>query len=317
MSDYPELDRYLDEVSAQLGRFSGKHDVLLELRSDALDRAEDLGGGRVTPESVARAVEGMAHPAEVALLYRGSKYLIGPRVYRAFLFYTGIFFAVHIVLILVATATGTGIEIFPLSIVKLERPHTLLNLCSAAIQALLMDIGLMVVVFAGIGRARRTARLPSVAFRVPVGPRTSSTRAVLALLVLVLLNFFRDDFFIVAFEDRVEPLFTAAFARNLIWMNLLFGLVIARETAYAVLGERRWLVFADGLINLYGVGLMIWFLTQSPFIAVPHEVDAAKTAMLTLSDLMHKSMQLIFIAFAIGFAVVGVKRGIRFWQILR
>jgi len=317
MSDYPQLDRYLDEVSAQLGRFKGKHDLLLELRSDALDRAEDLGKGTVTADTVARAIEGMGDPADVALAYRGKKYLIGPKVYRAFLIYTGIFFVVHVVLILVATATGTGIEFFPLSIVKLERPHTLLNLFSAAVQALLMDIGLMVVIFAGIGRAQRTARLPTVAFRVPAGVRASTTRAVLALLVLLLLNLFRDDIFIVVFENRVEPLFTTAFGRNLIWLNILLALVIARETAYAILGERRWLVFADGLVSLYGIALMIWFLKQSPFIAVPAEVNTPKTAMLTMNDLMHKSIQLLYIAFAIGFAVAGTKRMVRFWQTWR
>jgi len=214
----------------------------------------------------------------------------------------------------VATATGTGIEVFPLSIVKLERPHTLLNLFSAAMQALLMDIGLMVVIFAGIGRVQSTRRLPTVAFRIPVGTRISSTRAVLALLVIVLLNFFRDDLFIVVFEGRVEPLFTVAFAKNLLWLNLLLLLVIARETAYTFLGERRWIVLADGLVSVYGIALMIWFLTQSPFIAVPKEVNAPSTAMLTLNDLMHKSMQLIYIAFAIVFAVAATKRVIRFWQ---
>jgi len=314
MSDYPELERYLDEVSAQLGRYKGKQDVLLELRSDALDRAEDLGKGTVTRETVAAAVGDMADPAEIALAYRGKKYLIGPRVYRAFVIYTGIFFVIHLVLIVVATVTGTGIEIFPLSIVKLERPHTLLNLLSVAIQALLMDIGLMVVIFAGIGRVQRTARFPSVAFRVPIGIRSSGMRAVLALLVILLLNFLRNDLFIVVFEEKVEPLFTTAFAENLIWVNILLVLVIARETAYAFFGEHRWLVLADGLVSAFGSALMIRFITQSPFIAVPEEVNVPSTAMLTLNDLLHKAMQLIFIAFAIGFAVTATKRFIRTWQ---
>jgi hypothetical protein len=256
----------------------------------------------------------MPEPAEVALAYRGKKYLIGPRAYRAFLIYTGILFVVHLVLILVATATGTGIEVFPLYIVKLERPHTLLNIFAAAIQALLIDIGLMVVIFSGIGRVQRTARFPTLAFRVPVGIRTSSTRAVLALLVMVLLNFFRDDLFIVVFEDRVEPLFTTAFARNLIWLNFLLLFVIAKETAYSFLGERRWIVLADGLVSAYGIALMIWFLTQSPFIAIPEPGSGPSATMLSLNPLMHKSMQLIYIAFAIGFAVAGTKRVVRFWQ---
>ncbi len=310
MTEYPELEHYLDEVSAQLGRFKGKQDLLLELRSDALDRAEDLGGGEVTPEGMAQAVDSMAEPAEVALAYRGAKYLIGPKVYRAFVLYTAILFVVHLVLLIVATVTGSGIEIFPLSIVKLERPHTLVNLVSVAIQALLLDIGLMVVIFAGMSRVGRSARFPSVAFRVPVGTRASGTRAVLALLVLVILNFLRDDLFIVVTEEKVEPLFSSALAANLPWINLLLALVIAREVAYAWLGERRWIVLADATVSVFGVGLMISFLTLPPFIAIS---GPSSTALLTLSDMMGKMTHLIFLAFAIGFAVAATKRFIRGW----
>jgi hypothetical protein len=311
MTEYPELERYLDEVSAQLGRYPGKQDLLLELRSDALDRAEDLGGGEVTPDTMSRAVASMVEPAEVALAYRGKKYLIGPKVYRAFVLYTAILFAVHLVLLIVATVTGTGIEVFPLTIAKLERPHTLLSLVSVAIQALLLDIGLMVVIFTGMGRVRRSARFPSIAFRVPVGIRPSGMRAILAILVIVILNFLRNDLFIVVSEDRVDPLFSGAFADNLPWLNLLLGLVIARETAYAFLGERRWLVFADGLVSALGVALMIWFLTQPPFVALP---NAEGTALLTLKDMMGKVMHLIILAFAVGFAVAATKRFIRAWH---
>lgn len=314
MTEYPELERYLDEVSVQLGRYKGKQDLLLELRSDALDRAEDLGGGDVTAANMAKAVASMADPAEVALAYRGSKYLIGPKVYRAFVLYTAILFAIHLVLLVVATVTGTGIEIFPLSIVKLEKPHTLLNLVSTAIQALLLDIGLMVVIFAGMSRVGRSARFPSVAFRVPAGARASGMRGVLALLVLLILNFLRDDLFIVVSEDEVTPLFSEAFAENLPWLNLLLALVIAREAGYALLGERRWLVIADGAVSVFGIGLMIWFLTQPAFIELP---GPSSTALLTLSDMMAKTMQLIFLAFAIGFAVASTKRSIRAWFMAR
>jgi hypothetical protein len=314
MTDYPELERYLDEVSAHLGRYRGKKDVLLELRTAALDRAEDLGDGKIRPETVAEVVRDLAEPAEVALAYGGDRFIIGPRMYRAFLIYTAILFVVHLVMIVVATATGTGIEIFAVSIVRVENPHSLLNLASVAVQALLFDIGLMVVIFGGIGRARQTTRLPSVAFRVPAGLRASGTRALLALLVLLILNPFRDEVFVVLVEDRMEPLFTATLAKNLVWINLLLALVIGRETAYACLGERRWILFVDTAVSALGTGLMIWFLTQPPFIRVPGSVQVTPSAIRTLNDLMHKATQLIFLAFAVGFAVVAVKRLVRALQ---
>jgi hypothetical protein len=317
MPEYPELEKYLDEVSAHLGRWEGREDVLLELRSDVLDRAEDLGEGEITPDAVQRALATMANPAEFALAYRGERYLIGPKLYRAFVIYTGILFAVHIVMIIVATVTGTGIRIFPMNIMSLERPHSLFNLFLVAIQALLTDIGLMVLIFAGITRVRGTAALPRLAFRVPIGLRTSSTRAVLALLVAVILTFFRDDVFIVVSEDRVEPLFSKAFSGYLVWLNIFLSLVIARELIYLFFGERRFMVLLDGLLNSAGVALMIWFLTAPPFIAVPGQANVPTGAMPTLNDLMHKSMQLLYVAFAIGFSVSAMKRFFRWWQMGR
>jgi hypothetical protein len=259
----------------------------------------------------------MADPAEFAMAYRGERYLIGPKLFRAFMIYTGILFAVHIVMIIVATVTGTGIRIFPMSIMSVERPHSILNLLFVATQALLTDIGLMVLIFAGITRVRGTASLPSLAFRVPIGIRTSSMRALLALLVVVILTFFRDEVFIVVFEDRVEPLFSKAFAGYLVWLNLFLSVVIARELFYLFLGERRFMVLVDGLINSAGVALMIWFLTAPPFIAVPAQVNTPTAAMLTLNELMHKAMQLIYVAFAISFAVSAMKRFFRWWQMGR
>jgi hypothetical protein len=184
-----------------------------------------------------------------------------------------------------------------------------------AAQALLMDIGIMVVIFAGVGKVQRTVRLPSLSFRVPAGVRPSATRAILALLVLIILNVFRGDLFIVVLEDRVVSMFTPAFIESLPWINALLALVIAKETAYAFLGERRFLVATDILYSALGSALMIWFLTRPAFIAIPAEAIEGSDALATLNRLMQQVTEMILIVFAVGFAISGVKRTVRLWQI--
>ncbi|MHC4861909.1 MAG: HAAS signaling domain-containing protein, partial [Planctomycetota bacterium] len=268
----PALTRYLDEVSAHLGRAKGKRDVLLELESAILDRAEEIGKGDADPESIEKALDSVGDPAEVAVSFTGEKYLVGPRVYRPFLIYTGILFVIHVVMIAVASVLEADIEVLPVLVFRVPTPHTLLNLLAVALQALLVDIGLMVVIFTGIGRVQQTVRLPRLAFRVETGLRASLTRVVLAVLVLVLLNVLRDDLFIVVLEHRVHPIFTSSFVSVLPYLDVFLALVIVRELAYAVLGERPRLVVADGALLVVGAALMIWFLTRESFISFPVEV---------------------------------------------
>jgi hypothetical protein len=307
------LARYLDEVSAHLGSSKGKRDVIRELESAILDRAEEIGKGEVSDDAVREALTTMGEPAEVALAYAGERYLISPRMYRPFLIYTGILFVIHLVMIVVASVTD-GLEVLSLNVLRVPHPHSLLNLAAVAVQALLMDIGLMVVIFTGVSRTQRTVRLPRLAFRVEAGFRSSITRAILALLVMVILNLLRDQIFIVVLEDRVHLIFTQSFEAVLPFLNVFLALIIAKESAYAFLGEKRGMVAVDGALAALGVALMIWFLTRNAFISFPTKVNEITGVIPSLNQLVHKTVQLILIAFAVGFAIQAVKRFIRLRQ---
>jgi hypothetical protein len=306
--EHPAMEKYLDEVSAQLGRRKGKRDVLMELKAAILDRAED---------AVEKALQAMGEPYEVAHAFVGDRYLVGPRYYPAFVVYTGILFAIHLVMIIVATVTKWDIGIFPISIMRVPNPHSLINIGFVAIQALLMDIGLMVVIFTLVSRTHRTVHVPALSFRVKTGLRPSITRSVLAVLVILLLNPLRDDLFIVVLDNEVKSMFSPSFEKSLLFINLLLSLVIAKELAYAWLGEKRGMVTADGLLQIAGAALMIWFLTHPSFISFPSAVNEPHPALPTLNQLMQKAMQLILIAFAVGFSISAVKRFARLYQMWR
>lgn len=316
-AQYQDLDRFLDEVAAHLGPRRGRKDLILELRSAILDRAEESSGGEPDRESIRQAMSRMGQPAEVALAYAGERYLIGPRYYRAFLTYTGLVFAIHLVMILIATVTEIGIEIFPISVMRIAHPHSLLNLLFVATQALLLDIGLMVVIFTAVTRFKRGVQIPRIAFRVPAGLRFSLTRAVLAGLVLLLMNVFRDQLFVVVVEGEPYPFFTRSFLDALPWLNAFLALVIGREIAYAFLGERRALVAGDALLSAAGAALMVWFLTRAPFAAFPSALNEPSPALPTMNQLTAKLFELILIAFAATFAYEAGKRFLRLIQIWR
>ena len=309
------LEIYLDEVAAHLGRSAGRREMLLELRSAILDRAEDIGEGTATAEAIEQALRGFGDPFEVAAAYAGERYLIGPRLYRHFWIYTGFVFAAHLVMIVVASVAQADFELFPVSVGHVAPPFSILGVVAVAIQALLMDIGLMVLIFGVAGRVRRTVRLPSMAFRVDTEPRRTVTRAVLTVLVLILLNFLRDDLFIVWVENHAHPLFSPTFAGLLPFLNAFLLLIVVREIAYAVLGERRWLVAADGFLSLAGCTLMIWLLTRPTFVAVPQGVSEAVDAIPSMNVLIGKVLKLLLIAFAVIFGVEAMKRAVRWRQL--
>ena len=116
------LEAFLEEVSAHMGPRRGKKDMILELRSTILDRAEEIGQGTVDDATIKAAIKAVGEPALVASAYTGEQYLIGPKLYRPFLFYTGIIFAVHLVMILVASVALTKIELFPVTILRVAPP---------------------------------------------------------------------------------------------------------------------------------------------------------------------------------------------------
>ena len=310
------LERYLDEVSAHLGRSSDKREDLAELRAAILDRAEEVGEGKTSAVAIRSSIEALGDPAEVALSYSGARFLIAPHLYRSFVTYTGILFAIHLVMLLAATAMDAAIEVFPVHAFRVAHTDSLLSLLFVMSQALFMDIGLMVVMFTIAARGRRTLRSPRLAFRTHFGTRVSVTRAIFAVLVLIILNFFRDQLFFVVADGEPHPLFTPAFASCLPPISIYLLLVVLREMAFARLGEKKALVLVDALLSAAGAALMIWLLTRPTFLAFPHQINEAIGSTLpTLNQLLSKILKLLLIAFSAAFTVEAAKRLFRLRQL--
>jgi hypothetical protein len=309
-----EIDHWLSEVAACLPRRVARADVIAELRSSVLDRAEEIAGGPVTEESLRAALSAMGEPAEVAMAFTGARTLVDPRLYPSFVTYTGIVFAIHLVMIVAATAFGASIAVFPFEARELPGRGAVFPLLVAAVQALLFDIGLMVVLFAVVTRARPALRLPRLSFPVRTGLRHCGGRATLAVVAFLAFNVFRDRVFVVWTEAGPHSLLTGSFLAALPVVNGLLGLLLLREALYAVFRERRFVLAVDGIVSLAGTAVMIWLIARPSLLAIPSEVTSVAETLPTVNHLVGGAFRMILVLFAAAFAVEALKR---FFRLLR
>ena len=107
---HKKLDDYLEEISHYLTDADEREEILSELRSHVLERAEQEGG---TDAAVDKAIAALGRPRQVAEKYLDDKPIIAP-AYKRFLFrYTSLLFAVHLALIAAAVGLGRRFTIFP------------------------------------------------------------------------------------------------------------------------------------------------------------------------------------------------------------
>jgi hypothetical protein len=310
----PVLRDWLEEVAVHLPRRE-RRDVLLELESHVLDRAEETAGPDPDEATIRAIVESLGEPARIASSYGGDRYLVGPGVYRAFVLYTAILYVVHMMMILIGVATGARIHLFPARITSDAAFPTWFELFGVAVHAALFDIGLMVVIFALATRAGTVLRTPNLVFRVRRSPRAALSRALLAGLVIVALLFLRDLVFVVAEEGRVHSILTPALTPRLPWLVAYLVLTVAKEIAYAVRGETRLTLLLDAIVLAAGAALLAVLAVGPPLVAFPEGLKSLAPLQPRVNTLLLRVTQLLFIAAAVTLAAGMVKRLFRLRQV--
>jgi len=309
------LEAFLGRVRPHLPLRQAR-DILLELESTIRDRVDDLAeqmGREPDDELFAMVCSEMGEPEEVASGYVAERYLIGPDAYRPFLLYTGVLFALHMVLIGVATAMNHALTLGPFVIAPLGH-EGILSMLTSALAALFIDIGIMVVTFTALGSVKRFTLGGGTNLRVECRPRVAYGSALMSILVALVLNYFRDGIFVVVAEGLHHPLFTEAFLGKLPVVTAILVLAAAKDVFYGVAGERRLTLATDALHGVLGVAAMLYLLRGDPLLALPaiesfHAFHGAVNAFLgELSDLVVAFMAAIF-------AVKTVKRLWRIGQI--
>ncbi len=167
-----KLDDYLEEISHYLTDADEREEVLSELRSHVLERAEQEGG---TDAAVEKAIAALGRPRQVAEKYLDDKPIIAPALRRYLFRYTSLLFAIHLVFIGLAVAIGRSYIVFPFLFV----PR--LGIIDAVMyipMALLADFGLVALILYFVTRSRRDVRLPWPRLALDldrVNPRTAGS----------------------------------------------------------------------------------------------------------------------------------------------
>jgi hypothetical protein len=270
--------------------------------------------GRELDEQVLRAtLDEVGDPETVAASYAPQSTLVGPDQFRAFLVWTAVAFAVHLALIGVATGTGHALQVGPVAVAP-TGDGGIVGFSAAVAHALLLDVGLMVVLFAGAPRVARYLRPFSLSLGVDAAPRTAGGRAVLAILVGSVLWFFGDRVFVVMNGPEAHPLFTPWFTAMLPLVLGLLALAVVSDVLYVVLGERRSTLALDACHGAATVATMIHLQCGDTLLRVPPVAAFADTAT-PINGFLENLSTLVVVAVAAIAAVKTVRRLARCAQV--
>ncbi len=229
---HKKLDEYLEEISHYLTDADEREEILSELRSHVLERAEQEGGDDAAVE---RAIASLGRPRHVAEKYLDDRPIIAPALRRYLFRYTSLLFAVHLVFIGLAVAIGRSYIVFPFFFV----PR--LGIIDAVMylpMAFLTDFGLVALVLFFVTRSRRDVRLPWPKLAIDLdraNPRTVASAAanllgggIMLAIAWVLFQFTRTHgaFFLLRIRSgEFQPLLRPAPGRLLSW--IVIALLVA------------------------------------------------------------------------------------------
>ena len=159
---FKALEDYLEEISHYLSGREEREEILNEIRSHILEKAEAESGG-ASDESLAKVIASYGPARKVAEKYLEGRPIIDP-AYRRYLFrYTAFLFAIHALISGVAVAFHGDFVLFPLIFVpRMGVIGALMNLPTI----FLADLGIVTLVLYFITQSGKSVRLPWPKFSV-------------------------------------------------------------------------------------------------------------------------------------------------------
>jgi hypothetical protein len=308
------IAEYLGRVRSHLPLRQGA-DIVRELESSIRDRVDDLATSerRAPDEAMLRkALSEMGEPEEVAGAYVRRRSLVPPEQFRGFVASTSVVFAVHLALVGIATTMGRALELGPVAFAPSD--GTLVGTAAAVAHALLVDVGLMVLVFAATGGWRGRLSGASRTRRMDTSPRASLSRVALAALVAALLTAFRDRVFVVVTGNETHPLFTEWFASVVPLVVAVLAVSVVSDVLYLALGESRFTLAVDALHGLAALACMLFLLQGGEILALP-PIAQFESVHGPVNEFLGQLGTLVVAFLALLFAVKTVRRLLRFAQI--
>jgi hypothetical protein len=311
------VHRWLDEAGSSMGGDAARRsDALLELETTIYERLEErTRQGELPDEAIRDVLDAMGEPAAIGGGFLPMRPLVAPEQTRSFFAYALMLFAVHFLLVIGATVVGRGFSVPPIRIAPIEGPKAVLPILARAVETFVFDCGAVLCGFLVFRRLGWMIRFPRAALAVSPDRRRCLESASFLALVLVVVDFFRDNLLAIYLHGPGEtshvPLVGPGIVDNLLLFNVWLGLAIARDLLYAFRGERR----ATLGVDLLGCCVGLYCLLR--MVATEHLVDLgpASGVLGTAADgvgaLLNTSFTLIALAAAALLAARVVRRGFR------
>jgi len=317
------VQQWLDSAAgAMSGSAASRRDAVLELESAILEQIdEQVAGDTATDVLVHDILQRMGDPEEVGGSMLPGMPLIPAHQTRQFFFHVGVMFAVHFFLTVGATLAGNAIGVPPLRIAPIENPQDLLELLGHALETLVLDAGLVLLGSVLLRRVGRILKFPRRELRVHTSPRRCIEIAVFLGLVLIVVNFLRDNLlamYVPHGEGVAQvPLVGPGIAENLLWFNVWIGLAIAREIAYAVWRERRFTLGLDMIAGAAGLFCLLRVVATKRLV----DLSGARDSLGAAADSVGGLLNLVFVVLSLFTAAMiaarTVQRAYRFALIRR
>ena len=182
-----DLIDYLEQIEHYLAVQDGKNEILDEIKSHILEKAEDETG-EASEASIKDIISKYGSPQKVAEKYMEDVQIISPTFKKYLWRYTGFLFSVHCFLILCAVLFFGDMYLFPFFFIPDMGIIQALNYIP---MAFVYDIGLVGLVLYFITQRKKDIRLPwpKIGLEVSKGPGKSPRRPKSIPLVLMILGF--------------------------------------------------------------------------------------------------------------------------------
>jgi hypothetical protein len=152
-----KLENYLEEISRYLGTGKEKQEILTEIKSHILEKAEQEFG-KVSKKTLELVIDTYGKPRQVAEKYMEDDQIIATAFKGHLIRYTAILFAFHFGLILVALIFKTGsMAVLPFFYIpKFDSFQSLFYLPMAFVY----DLGLVGIILYFVSQSRKDVKLP-------------------------------------------------------------------------------------------------------------------------------------------------------------
>jgi hypothetical protein len=266
---FEKLESYLEEISHYLAGRAEREEILSEIRSHILEKAEHEHGG-VTAASVDQVIAAYGPARRVAEKYQDGRDIIAPG-YRRYLFrYTTFLFAVHFLLTVVAVIFKENFVVFPfLFMPRLGIIEAFMYLPTA----FLTDLGFVALVLYFITQSGKDVRLPWPKFAVDLDEVKPPSKRVLASriapLVGMVVMLAITDFALYLYVkhhtifyanldwSNPRPLFTPDAGRRLSIIVIALFAVSTVSLFIKVLTSSRWVDVGSNAVSLCLIGLIV------------------------------------------------------------